>query len=225
MCIFLFICVYVASLFFHADKCRMSYCFHYPLFTNPYNFFFVRFYIPGKKWRINFFIQVFFPGVYCSYELLCVCVYFIFRLLFFPLNPIFFSRSCQFRVCYAMVKIFAIKNAIFSLFCHQFIWHGFLPLANACIWYNGYLIFRFETNIFVLVRCLARFWPVLREINWLVAVANYGLQSFSAPFFKKTEHKHFQSIYFPRLDTNIDLVHEFGTQTKKKQQQNRAHTK
>lgn len=130
MCIFHFICVYVASLFFHADKCRMSYCFHYPLFTNPYNFFFVRFYIPGKKWRINFFIQVFFPGVYCSYELFCVCLFYI-SVALFPLNPIFFSRLCQFRVCYAMVKIFAIKNAIFSWFCHQFIWHGFLPLANA----------------------------------------------------------------------------------------------
>lgn len=146
----------------------------------------------------------------------CVCVFILYFGCSFFRWIRFFSLARVNSVCVmAMVKIFAIKNAIFSLFCHQFIWHGFLPLANACIWYNGYLIFRFETNIFVLVRCLARFWLVLREINWLVAVANYGLQSFSAPFFKKTEYKHFQSIYFPRLDTNIDLVHEFGTQTKK----------
>lgn len=72
----------------------------------------------------------------------CVCLFYI-SVALFPLNPIFFSRSCQFRVCYAMVKIFAIKNAIFSLFCHQFIWHGFLPLANACIWYNGQTVILF----------------------------------------------------------------------------------
>lgn len=54
-------------------------------------FFFVRFYIPGKKWRINFFIQVFFPGVYCSYELLCVCLFYISVALFSVESDFFLS--------------------------------------------------------------------------------------------------------------------------------------
>lgn len=106
------------ALPFCCNKCHMSYCFHYPLFTNPYNFFFVRFYIPGKKWRINFFIQVFFPGVYCSYELLCVCVYFIFRLLFFRWIR-FFSLARVNSVCvmqwwkYSRLKmLFSVCSAI-----------------------------------------------------------------------------------------------------------------
>lgn len=74
----------------------------------------------------------------------CVCVFILYFGCSFFRWIRFFSLARVNSVCVmAMVKIFAIKNAIFSLFCHQFIWHGFLPLANACIWYNGQTVILF----------------------------------------------------------------------------------
>lgn len=118
MCIFLFICVYVASLFFHADKCRMSYCFHYPLFTNPYNFFS---YVSTFRVKSDglIFLSKFFSPEFIVHMNSCVCVFILYFGCSFFRWIRFFSLARVNSVCvmqwwkYSRLKmLFSVCSAI-----------------------------------------------------------------------------------------------------------------